>query len=275
MNRRLKYLSRIHEDFDTVICGVNGVILSGENVVSSSLDVLIKLYQNNKNICIASNSSLRVWDLYKLLKHKGVPMEIFSAMVTAGEVAHFYLKNETSLGNAYYNLAQHASNVAQGLPYRATDSLVLADFIIAETDDCGFLSEKYYPQLEQALQLRLPLLCVGNDVTVISSGESKINAGAVAEQYAMMGGKIIPFGKPDVRMISYLTEDIANFDGKRCLVVGDCMSTDIRMGNNFGTKTLFLTDGVHQLHDNVETQLEDLAEHYGLRVDYYTEDLQW
>lgn len=275
MNRKVKYLSRIHEEFDTVICGVNGVMLSGENIKSSSIDALMKLYQNGKNICIASNSSLRVLDLYQLLKHKGVPMEIFSAMVTAGEVAHFYLKNDTSLGNTYYNLAQHASSIANGLPYRAVDSLVLADFMVAETDDCGFLSEKYYPQLEQALQLGLPLLCIGNDVTVISSGESKMNAGAVAEQYAMMGGKIISFGKPDVRMASYLTEDITSFDVKRCLVIGDCMSTDIRMGNNFGAKTLFLTSGVHQLHDHVETQLEDLAEHYGLQVDYYTEDLQW
>ena len=262
MNRRIKYLSRVHEEFDTVICGVNGVMLSGEDVISSSVEALVKLYQCGKRLYIASNSSLRVLDLYRLLKHKGVPMGIFSAMITAGEVAHFYLKNHTSTGNAYYNLAQHASNVAQGLPYRAVDSLVLADFIIAETDDCGFLSEQYYPQLEQALQLGLPLLCIGNDVTVISSGESRMNAGAVAEQYAMMGGKIISFGKPDVRMASYLTEDLVHFDTTRCLVIGDCMSTDIRMGNNFGAKTLFLTDGVHQLHDHVETQLAELAEHY-------------
>lgn len=275
MNRKIKYISRINEEFDTIICGVNGVMLYGEEMLSSSVDALVKLYQSGKNICIASNSSLRVLDLYELLKRKGIPMKIFSSMITAGEIAHFYLKNNTSLGNAYYNLAQHASNVAQDLPYRAVDSLVMADFIVAETDDCGFLSEKYYPQLEQALQLRLPLLCIGNDVTVISSGESRINAGAVAEQYAMMGGKIISFGKPDVRIASYLTEDMAEFDVKRCLVVGDCMSTDIRMGNNFGARTLFLTKGVHQLHDNVEKQLEELSEHYGLQVDYYMEKLQW
>ena len=70
-------------------------------------------------------------------------------------------------------------------------------------------------------------------------------------------------------------DKIKEFEAQRCLVVGDGMATDIRMGNNFGAKTLFLTEGVHQLDVNVEQRLESLTESYGLNVDYYMERFIW
>ncbi|MBP5352385.1 MAG: HAD hydrolase-like protein [Alphaproteobacteria bacterium] len=275
MNQKIKYISRIKDEFDTVICGVNGVFLSGNEIMTSGLDALIKLYQSGKNVCLASNTSLRVADLYYLLKKYDVPMNIFHAMITAGEIAHFYLKNSSSVGHTYFCLSGLDSCVTKGLPYTAVNNLVMADFVLVETNDVGFVAEQYYPQLEQALQLGLPLLCVGNDVSVICHGERRINAGAVAEQYAMMGGKIISFGKPDVRLAAYLTEDMPRFSASRCLVIGDCMSTDMHMGNHFGAKTLFLTNGVHQLENAADVHLNELADHYGLSVDYYMENLQW
>ena len=62
---------------------------------------------------------------------------------------------------------------------------------------------------------------------------------------------------------------------ERCLVIGDCMSTDMRMANNFGVKSLLLTNGVHQMGGNIEQQLEDLSGSYGLNIDYYAEALRW
>ncbi len=274
MNQKLKYISRIKDDFDTVISGVNGVFMRGDTVVDEAVDALIKLYQSGKKIMLASNSGMRVKDLYYLLKHKNVPMNIFHAMITAGEIAHFYLKNNR-IGETYYNLSGNASSVVSGLTYKPADSVVMADFVLAETDHTGVDMDEMISVLEQALHLRLPLLCVGNNTSLITDAGVVESMGAVAEKYALMGGQVIPFGKPDVRIAAYLAESVAGFMAKRCLVIGDGMATDMRMGNGFGTQTLFLTEGVHQVDVNVEQRLSDLSESYGLKVDYYMEKFIW
>jgi ribonucleotide monophosphatase NagD (HAD superfamily) len=97
----------------------------------------------------------------------------------------------------------------------------------------------------------------------------------LAEQYAMQGGKIIPFGKPDPRIAAYLSESIADFHYNRCLVIGDCMATDMRMGNSVKAQTLLITSGVLQLKNPGDQQINELSQNYGLSIDYYMENLQW
>lgn len=275
MNQRLKYISRIKDEFDTVICGVNGVLLYGDAISSGNLDALIAMYQNGKKIALASNTGMRVRDLYYFLKRKNVPMNIFYAMITAGEIAHFYLRNNQQLGRSYFNLSGKCSYIMDGLDYKDAESLVFADFILAETDVDGVKQNEIQPLLEQSLHLRLPLICVGNNTALMGKQGLIVGAGAVAEQYAMMGGQVVSFGKPDVRIAKYLLEGTKNIGADKCLVIGDCMSTDMRMGNSLGAKTLFMTDGVHQLGEDTQRKLDNLTDSYGLNVDYYTEALQW
>ncbi len=275
MTQKLKYLSRIKDEFDTVICGVNGVFMHGDIVLPQAVDALIKLYQSGKKITLASNTGLRVRDLYYLLKHKDVPMNIFYAIITAGEIAHFYLKQNQTNSKTYYSLNGQKSMAAAGLEYMPVESMVLADFVLAETESGGLSTAEILPELEQALHLRLPLVSIGNNTALVGHNGVIESVGAVAEQYALMGGKVMSFGKPDVRIASYLTENMSDFRPQCCLVIGDCMATDMRMGNAFGAQTLLVGSGVHQLGDTTERQLDDLSINYGLSIDYYTEALLW
>lgn len=276
MSQKLKYISRLSDEFDSVICGVNGVFMFGNKIDAESVDALIKLYQNGKKIALATNSALRVKDLYYLLKRNNVPMNIFYAMITAGEIAHYYLKNNTKLGRSYYNLSAAKTGIMSGLRYEEADSVVMADFILAQTDSNGLDEEAVMPILEQALHLNLPMVCVGNNTEIMSAGGVVSGVGAVAERYAVMGAKeVIPLGKPDVKIAAYLTEGMLGFVKERCLIIGDCMATDIRMANNFGVKSLFITNGVHQMGQNTEQKLVELSGNYGLNTDYYTEALRW
>ena len=275
MTQKLKYLSRIKDEFDSVICGVNGVFMRGNQTDELAVKTLIKLYQSGKKVALASNTGMRVRDLYYVLKQKDVPMNIFYAMITAGEIAHFYLKNTQSLGRSYFNLFGGESKAAAGLNYAVADSLVLADFVLAENNCAEIDMAAVMPMLEQALHLQLPFLCIGNDTSCVGENRILEGVGALAEQYAMMGGKVIPIGKPDVRIAAYLAESMQGFWARRCLVIGDGMATDMRMGNSFSAKTLLIGSGVHQLSDNIEKRLDDLSADYGLNVDYVTEKLVW
>jgi len=275
MSRRLKYISRIKDDFDTVICGFNGVISYDLRIQPEAVDTLIKMYQNDKRIMLASNIGWRVNDLFAFLKSNGVPMQIFDAMITAGEMSHFHFRQNEDLGKKYYFLGNHQPQTTKETDYIEVKNIAEADFMLAETDVEGINLNDYTSLLEQALHYHKPLICVGNDTMLATTQGVHDCVGALAEQYAMMGGKLISFGKPDVRIAAYLCENIPNFERSRCLIIGDCMATDMRMGNTFKAQTLFLTGGVHQMSDPSPQQIDALSAEYGLGVDYYAETLQW
>ena len=200
---------------------------------------------------------------------------IFYALITAGEIAHYYFRRQKDIGSTYYTLNSEHCCALDKLDYEKVDSVLMADFLVAEQSEKGTEIAELMPILEQGAGLNLPLLCVGNDTLVLTPQAVKTAAGAIAEQYAMIGGKIISFGKPDLRIASYLTESLPDFDVSRCLFIGDNMATDMRLGNNFGGKNLLITSGIHQLTGNLIKQTDELSTGFGLNIDYCMEKLQW
>lgn len=275
MVKKLKHISRIKDDFDCVICGTNGVITDGKNIFPQAVEALNHLYLDGKKIVLATNFSMRVTELFDFLHTAHFPMHIFHAMITAGEIAHYSLKNRADLGMLYYSLLNSSGKLMDGLKYQKTESLVLADFVLAETTTENFDINEKLPILEQALNLKLPMVCVGNNTTMMLNDRVQSSVGSLAEQYALMGGKIITFGKPDVRIAKYLTEQLKDISPERCMVIGDNMATDMKMGAKFKAQTLLVCSGIHQLNIEDEKRLNDLAQNFGLNIDYATENLQW
>lgn len=274
MVKFLNHISRIKDDFDCVICGTNGVISDGKTVYPEAVDALNRLYLDGKKIVLATNLGLRVYELFEFLHKAHFPMHILSAMITAGELAHYSLKKRDDLGMFYYPLVQNNGGIMQGLKYQKSESIVLADFILAETTVDKFDFEANLKILEQALRLNLPMVCVGNNTMMIGENGVQNSVGSLAEQYALMGGKIITFGKPDVRIAKYLMEQIKDIAPERCLVIGDNMATDMKMGKLFKTQTMLICSGVHQIEFNDVKTLDDLVQNFGFDVDYAMECLK-
>ena len=275
MVKFIKHISRIKDDFDCVVCGTNGVITDGKNIFSEAMDALNYLYLDGKKIVLASNLGLRVHELFDFLHQAHFPMHIFHSMITAGEIAHYSLKNRNDLGMLYYPLVQNKGGIMQGLKYQKTDSIVLSDFILAETTADGFDFDQNMQIIKQALGLKLPMVCVGNNTTMMNESGVQSSVGSLAEQYALMGGNIITFGKPDIRIAKYLTEQLKDLTPERCLVIGDNMATDMKMGKNFKAQTMLICSGIHQIKNEDTKTLDELSQNFGFEINYSMEKLQW
>jgi HAD superfamily hydrolase (TIGR01459 family) len=114
---------------------------------------------------------------------------------------------------------------------------------------------------------RLDFVCANPDIVVEIGGELSYCAGAIAERYAALGGKVIQAGKPfapiydqAMRMVGE-TSGGAAIDRSRVLAIGDAMHTDIKgaCGQNFAS--LFVTSGIHreQLHPAKSAELTRAA----------------
>ncbi len=273
-------LSKVIDAYDAVVCGFNGVIHNGVAFIPDAMETLIELYKRGKKIVLVSNSAMRVEELCRLFHQAGYSPRLFSAMVTAGEVLHYQLPS-FGLQKNYYNLGdQNAESVFDDLPYTKVSDLNKADFVYIGNlpEGCGV--DACLDNLHHAVSLGLPLVCVGNDTSVLWGDDVVSAAGSIAEQYAVLGGKIITVGKPDAKIVEYALGALTDIERKKILFIGDSMPTDIKAATLVGISSCLVTKGIHinflgegYIPDVTKTrELGNMLEAY---PDYVISKLRW
>lgn len=242
-------LSKIANDYDTFVFGFNGVLYDGEKIFPDAVKCLNNLSSLGKKIAIISNSHLRIAEIVEILKKNSVDINIFSNIVTAGEILHYKLKyaqnDYEAIGNRYFHLGNNKNkSVFCGLNFEEVSKIEEAHFIyMSEVFSPDDSIDIYKPYLDQAVSLALPFVCAGNDTSCFINGKLCLSSGAVAENYAILGGRILTLGKPDVRVVQYALEDIAQ--NENILIIGDNVATDIKAASLLGFDSILISKGRH------------------------------
>lgn len=273
-------ISKIIGAYQTVVCGIGGVLTKDDGMSPEALKALQSLHESDKKVVLFSNSPLRVWQVAFKLKESGLDLRALTAVITAGEVLHYKLKSNQTLGKKYYNLGGNRSHeIFASLDYRQTNVLHEADFVfIGDINPEKLNVEDYEKDLQTAAALHLPLVCCGTDVAAHLNGEVYLSAGGVAEQYAVMGGDIITVSKTDEAMIAYLKECVS--EEEKLLFIGDSFASDMKAASILKADALLVSKGVH-VHALGEGYIpdvqkaRDLAINYNLYPDYVISELRF
>ncbi len=277
-------ISKVADNYDTFVLGFNGVLTDGAGIYPDAANALISLYKNGKKIILLSNSPLRIAALVSWLQANKVPLELFNCIMTAGEILHYKLKAATgefaAIGTDYFHLGNSADKgVFSGLDFHAVHALETAHFLyMSAVSDQTDLLEKYLPALEHAAGLGLPFICAGNDTSCFLNGKIALAPGALAEQYAVMGGRIVTLGKPDARLFNYCLDGIEN--PGNVLVIGDNVATDIKGAELLGLDSMLISKGIHvnflgegYIPDVAKTR--ELSNNYDASPNYVVSGLRW
>ena len=277
-------LSKIAEDYDTFVFGFNGVLSGGKGLFSEAVNCLRNLAAMGKKIVIVSNTYLRVSEVVDIFRQEQFPLNQLSNIVTAGEILHYKLKaaqNEyAAIGNFYYQLgSKEEKGVFSGLPFSESPVLEKAHFLyMSSVSSPSDTIDIYRPALEQAVSLGLPFVCAGNDTSVFMDGRLCLAVGALAEAYAIMGGRIITLGKPGIQILQYALEGIENTGN--ILIIGDNVATDIKMAALKEYDSVLVSKGRHinylgegYIPDVAKTR--ELSNNYDVSPNYVISAVRW
>lgn len=277
-------LSKVADNYDTFVLGFNGVLHEGEGMLPSAIDALRNLASLNKKIILLTNSAQRIASIADWLQQNGVNPAIFSCIMSAGEVLHYKLRYTSgeygALGNNYYHLGDATDKgVFYNLNFQQVSSISSAHFLyMSDVYDTNDTLETYRPYLEQAAALGIPFVCAGNDTSCFKKGKPCLAPAAIAEQYAIMGGRIITLGKPDVALFSYCVDGLIN--GDNILVIGDNVATDIKGAVLLGWDSMLISKGIHvnflgegYIPDVAKTR--ELSNGFNASPDYVISNLRW
>ncbi len=276
--------SKVAENYDTFVLGFHGVLTEGDGLLPEAVKTVMRLLEAGKNVVIISNSGKRIVSMVSEIQNGGINPALLSCVMTAGEILHYKLKCRSgdfaAIGDKYYHLGNSSyKGVFEGLDYTAVANIENAHFIymdsVANVTDS---LDKYLPDLEHAAALGLPFVCAGNDTSSFEAGKICLAAGALCEQYAVMGGRIITLGKPDIQMFNYCLSSVK--DRERTLIVGDNLATDIKGAELLAIDSALISKGVHvnylgegYIPDVAKTR--ELSNNYDVSPQYVMSGLRW
>jgi HAD superfamily hydrolase (TIGR01459 family) len=103
-----------------------------------------------------------------------------------------------------------------------------------------------YGELLAAARARdLELLCANPDIVVRVGDRLVWCAGALARDYAALGGRVVMAGKPWAPIYLLAHAECPGVAKERILAIGDGVGTDVKGANAQGLDCLFIASGLH------------------------------
>ena len=169
----------------------------------------------------------------------------------------------------------------EGLDVRRTD-IAQAEVALAIglRDDLTETPDDYGGELQALAARGLTMLCANPDL-VVHRGERLVYcAGALAQAYEAIGGRVVYYGKPHLPVYESALATLTTLLGhapRRPLAVGDGLLTDIKGANAAGLEALFIADGVHgeEIGPYSAQHLSDLFGRFGAAAGSATRKLAW
>jgi HAD superfamily hydrolase (TIGR01459 family) len=87
--------------------------------------------------------------------------------------------------------------------------------------------------------------CLNPDRVVIRGGVAEACAGAIAELYQGLGGRVIWYGKPHKAIYRHALHRAGEPPADTILAIGDGLQTDILGAAQMGFDAIFISGGIH------------------------------
>lgn len=243
-------LHQIAPAYRAVLCDIWGVVHNGEVAFTPAVEALSRFRSSGGVAVLITNAPRPAFLVRQQLDRIGVDRDGYDAVVTSGDVT-------ASLLAAHAGRRVHHLGPDRDLPLYQGLAIRLCDLDSSEIVSCTGLvdderetPEDYDGTLRDMIARDLPMVCANPDL-VVERGDRLIHcAGALAERYRRLGGRVTIVGKPYPPIYDSAMERIAAAAGARLpaaavLAIGDGVSTDMLGANQAGMDALFVTSGIH------------------------------
>ena len=194
------------------------------------------------------------------MKKLGAKNTLNVPLITSGDVCRDLLVNKKNyfknLGDKYFVVATEYPLLSE-TQYQQVHSLEKSDFLLL----CTTTNFDGYDLIDnifnEAINLKLPLVCSNPDVLGISGEDVHPSTGDLAIKYKKMGGKTHIIGKPGDEIFDFALNR-TGIDKIKTLMIGDSLFNDIYGANQFNIDSLLITSGIHKKDFLVNKTIEDI-----------------
>jgi HAD superfamily hydrolase (TIGR01459 family) len=243
----LDRLDSIGEAYDAIFCDVWGVVHNGRRAYAPACAALARFRAKGGVVVLVTNVPKPRGPIPAQLDRLEVPQEAWDAVVTSGDAIRAELGRRAP-GPMHKIGPPHDAPLWEGLGLQHAD-IQDAAFLAVSGFDADETPDDYRETLRAARARDLDLISANPDIIVRVGEQSVWCAGALARDYAALGGRVIQAGKPYAPIYDLALAELEKaghaIDAKRVLAIGDGVPTDVRGANMQGFDCLFIAGGMH------------------------------
>jgi HAD superfamily hydrolase (TIGR01459 family) len=235
--------------YSAILCDVWGVIHNGEWHFPAAAEALAAARSAKVPVVLITNSPRRNADVVAQMNAIGVPAAAYDRVVTSGDVTRDLIAEGPR--KIFHIGADRDFTLYDGLDVDLVEEFEASGVVCTGLFDDEVETPEDYAELLRRLRARnLPFICANPDI-VVERGERMIwCAGALARDYAQLGGRTLIAGKPYAPVYDAAMREVALLLGRdversEVLAIGDGMMTDVKGAADNGIDVLYVSGGIH------------------------------
>ena len=243
------------------LCDVWGVVHDGIESFPKALDALRRHRANGGKVVLVSNAPRPRAEVARQLDRFKVSRDSYDVIVTSGDVTRDLVERHAA-GKLYFVGADRDLPLVRGLDVDLTGpSEAHAILCAGLVDDMTEAPEDYDPILKELAARDLEMICANPDKLVRRGERLLYCAGALAERYQAMGGRVVMAGKPHEPIYELAHREAEGLLGRtlpksQMLAIGDGPETDIRGAATYGMDAVLIAHGVSHGRNPAELERE-------------------
>lgn len=235
-------LDALPERYQLILCDIWGVVHDGVHLYEGAADRLAQWVGEGRTVVLLTNAPRTADAVEGQLARLRLPENCWHAICTSGEAGIAGLLALDAPVGFIGTDSDRADLERRGVTFAMSD---FTDLAVTGIDGVRLEPEDYRADLEAALTRGVVMHCLNPDKLVIRGGVPEACAGAIADLYEAMGGRVEYYGKPHAHIYEHALDLGGNPPKDTVLAVGDGLPTDVLGAARFGIDCLFVQGGIH------------------------------
>ena len=229
--------------YRTILCDVWGVIHDGVHLYPYAAERLREWRGHGRGVILVTNAPRTAEAVSAQLQRIGLPTDCWDAIATSGE-AGIEALNALAAPVGFIGSAGDRE-VLEGRGIEFADQ-GFSDLACTGIDGIRRRADDYQAELDACLAANVTLHCLNPDRVVIRGGVEEDCAGAIADLYEAMGGRVEWYGKPHAHIYEHAMHLAGDPPLDSVVAVGDSLRTDVLGAARFGLDVIYVAGGIHR-----------------------------
>jgi HAD superfamily hydrolase (TIGR01459 family) len=226
-----------------ILCDVWGVVHDGVSLYAGAAERLGQWRHEGRCVVLITNAPRTAHAVEQQLGRIGLPRHGYDFVATSGEAGIDALN---ALGRPVGFVGTGGDReILEARGVRIADGDDFTDLACTGVTSQCPRPEDYRGSLQQWAAHGVVMHCLNPDRLVIRGGVPEPCAGAIADLYEMLGGRVTWYGKPHPAIYANALQRAGDPPPGEVLAVGDGLQTDILGAARMGFDAVFVSGGIH------------------------------
>ena len=239
----MSFLDALPERYRLILCDVWGCVHDGKRLYPGAAERLLQWRNEGRCVVLVTNAPRPADNVAEYLDRVGLLREAWDEIASSGEAG---IEALSALGRPVGFVGTAGDRqVLETRGVAISDGDDFADVVCMGFEEDRLEVQDYRAELERLAARDVHFHCLNPDRVVVYGSTMYPCAGALADAYEAIGGRVTWYGKPYGKIYEYALAHGGHPKPEEVLAIGDSLQTDMLGAAWMGFDAVFVTGGIH------------------------------